>query len=142
MRTLILLYQFLSAHKRSILSFLIVGALSAVVNFSSFGLLWNWLGLNYQIAVTIAYILSVIFHFVANRRFTFQSHGTHFFRHLPKYAVMILINYLITLLIVRISVEILHLSPYIGIILAIGATVNIGYLLSRFWVFRPLVKET
>lgn len=120
---------------RSAITFLTVGGISAAINFVSFAILWKYNHIDYKVSVTVAYILSVIFHFVANRRYTFKSHGNNLWGHLKKYIVMIIINYLITMFIMYIVTESLLLSPYYGIVLSIGATVGIGYFLAKFWVF-------
>ncbi len=125
---------------RSISMFLVVGALSALINFSSFTVLWKVIGINYQVAVVVSYILSVIFHFIANRRFSFKSHGADFSQHIVKYLLMISLNCGINFLIVRIVVEFAHLSPYIGLVLGIGVTMNMSYILLRYWVF-PLTPS-
>lgn len=119
----------------TISKFLTVGALSAVINFTAFAFLWNLIHINYQVAVSISYILSVIFHFTANRRFTFKSHGRNLHKHLIRYLVMATINYLLTLLVMHVVVEIFKFSPYFGVIASIGATVSVGYILARSWVF-------
>lgn len=123
------------ANRRSILFFLFVGTMATAVNFVSFTLLWKLVNLNYQIALSVAYVLSVIVHFVANRGLTFQGHHTHFLRQMPRYLTMLFINYLITLGVTRIVVELMHMTPYLGILLAIGVTVNTSYFMLRYWVF-------
>jgi len=128
-------YSYFITNKRSILFFLFVGTLAAAVNFASFTFLWKFISLNYQIALSVAYILSVIVHFVANRWLTFQSHRTHFLLQMPRYLTMIFINYLITLGVTRVVVEILHMTPYLGILFAIGVTINTSYFMLRYWVF-------
>lgn len=132
------LYHFILANKRSISFFLAVGSISAIINFGSFAILWNVLNINYQIATTIAFILSVIFNFSANRALTFQAHKHKLKHQLPKYATMLTLNYIITLSIVRTTVEVFHLSPYLGLVVAIGINMNMGYLLSRYWVFKAV----
>ena len=119
----------------SISMFLVVGALSAMINFSAFTVLWKVIGINYQMAVVVSYILSVIFHFTANKRFSFKSRRTNFSQHIVKYLIMISLNGGINFLMVRLVVEFAHLSPYIGLVLGIGVTMNISYILLRYWVF-------
>ncbi len=128
-------YQYFIANKRSILLFLFVGTVSAIVNFSSFTILWKFVGLNYQLAVSVAYVLSVIVHFLTNRKLTFESDHTHFLLQMPRYLTMIFVNYLITLSVTHIVVEVLHMTPYIGILLSIGVAMNVSYLMLRYWVF-------
>lgn len=135
------IHQFLNSHGRSLLSFLTVGAIAAVINFSTFSFLWGLLKINYPFAVSVAYVLSVVFHFFANRRFTFKSSGAHFMPQIRKYLVMVGVNYLITLAVMFIVVETLGFSPYLGTISAIAMTVGIGYLMARFWVFHSKSLE-
>lgn len=135
-----LLLRFISTNQSSMLLFLLVGALSAIVNFASFSLLWKIFSINYQIAVSIAYILSVIVHFTSNRTITFKSYRENALQQIKKYLVLIVINYIITLMTLHIAVMILNLSPFLGIIFAIGLTVCTGYLISQFWVFRIVTE--
>lgn len=121
--------------KKTVIFFLIVGASSALSYFLSFALLYSVLNLNYKIAVTIAYVISILVHFTGNRVFTFQQHGANLMQHVSKYLVMVLINYVITLVIMHIVVQNLHIIPYIGLAISIAATVGTGYLMSKYWVF-------
>jgi len=127
--------RFVMENQISIAIFLLVGTLSAIVNLGSFSLLFHFCKMHYQFSVSIAYILSVIFHFFANRRFSFRNHHIQITNQIPKYLTMIGMNYLLTLFIVHIVVEVMGFTPYFGIVCAIGVTVWTSYILSRFWVF-------
>lgn len=94
------------------------------------------MALNYLVAVAIAYCLAVFVHFTLNRRFTFRSHGKNLSNHLKKYLLVTAFNFVITLLIVNFIVKVLLLSPYWGVIFSIGATMMVGYILGRNWVFK------
>jgi putative flippase GtrA len=128
--------QLYAAHKKTFFSFAIVGALATALNFGLFSFFWEGLGLNYLTAVSIAYFLAVVFHFNVNRRFTFRSDAADLMLHAKKYLVMVVINFILTLMIVRFCVEVLQLSPYFGAAFSIGATVCTGYVMSRFWIFK------
>jgi len=137
MKTLItLIVRHIRQNKISIASFVTVGILAATVHLTSFHILWKILQLHYRVAVSIAYVFSVLVHFFANRHFSFRNHSTKITAQLPRYLFMLTINYLVTLAVVSFAVEILQVQPYIGILLAIGCTVNISYILFRFWVFQ------
>lgn len=116
--------------------FLLVGSLSAIVNFFTFFCTFHLLNLDYRFSVSVAYILSVMTHFLGNRYFTFQSHHEPSFSQIKRYMVLLLVNYCLTLAIVTTSVAILHLSPYLGIVLAIAFTVGIGFIISKTYVFK------
>ncbi len=126
---------------KTIFMYLVVGVLSAGVNFLTFALLWDVFHVPYKIGVTIAYFLSVVFNFTSSRHVTFKGADGHILAHLYKYLTMIGINYLITLSVVHYVVEALHLTPYIGIFLAIVITAGTGLCLSKFRVFRELAME-
>lgn len=118
----------------------IVGGLSAAISFSSFALLWDICHINYKIAVTISYVLAILFNFTCNRHFTFKSLGRGLFRQIYRYLTMILLNYVITLFTVHASVQWLSLSPYFGLLASIAVTAIVGFILSKFWVYT--VRES
>lgn len=130
------LYHFVLTDKNIILAFLIVGSITAIINFISFSICYSIFNLYYQLAVSIAFAIGVIFHFNANRCFTFKSRAIHFKYQIPKYVVLLIISYCMTLFVTYTVVEVMGLSPYIGYLSAIGVTVIFNYLLSRFWVFK------
>lgn len=129
-----------ATHFVSIFLFGLVGVLSAIIYFLVFALFYDVIHINYKVAVTIAYMASVILHFLANRSFTFKDRNGTLSLHLMKYLFVLLTNYCITLLIVSYVVGSLLLSPYIGILISIITTASSGYLLLRFWVFKVYVK--
>lgn len=119
------------------LIFLAVGGATAVLYGTVFAVLWDLAHLGRTAAVSAAYAAAVLFHFFTNRRFTFRAHGGGLGSHAIRYLVMVAVNYGITLAVMELAVSGLSLSPYGGVVLATGATFLTGYLLSRFWVFRP-----
>ncbi len=121
---------------QQLLSFLVVGALTTVIYFSCFALIWQGLHLDYKAAVTMAYFFSVTFHFNANRHFTFKSQHGHTMPQILKFITLLIINYITTFVIVTSTVRILLLSPYLGMCLSTGTTVIFNFLLSKKWVFK------
>lgn len=134
MRALLLKFDSLIGIQ-AFLSYCIVGGLSAAISFASFALFWNVLHINYKFAVTVSYVLAILFNFLCNRYFTFKGFGRDLARHMYRYITMIVLNYAITMFIVHADVEWFALSPYIGLFASIAATAVSGFLLSRFWVF-------
>ncbi len=118
------------------LSYIIIGSLSIGLNFLSFAFFWNFLGINYKISVTIAYIITVVFNFSCNRHFTFRSSGANFVSHAYRYIAMIFLNYSITMITVHIVVEGFGLSPYFGLLSSVAVTSITGFTLSKFWVYK------
>jgi putative flippase GtrA len=121
---------------RQLFLFLTVGSLAAIVNFSTFAICLNMLGWNYKVSVTVSYILSIITHFFGNRHMTFKKGHLSIVDQLKKYSVALVVNYFLTLAVVTMCVEGLHLSPYLGLVAAIGLGLGVNYSMARFWVFR------
>lgn len=128
--------RYFADNKRSISLFLTVGAVAALVNFGAFAICWHVFHFNYSVSVSVSFVLSVVFHFFSNRRFTFKSLTVSLHAQLPKYLSMVFFNYLVTMVIMKMVVGKMHLSPYLGLVAAIGTTVWVGYALSKYWVFR------
>jgi putative flippase GtrA len=121
---------------RTFLIFLFVGGLTAGFYISFFTLLLKIAHLHYQLAISIAYVVSVTLYFIANRQLTFKNSNSTVAQQLPKYFFLLLINYLVTLSVMHGTVEMLGLPPYFGIISSIGLTFIVSYSLSRFWIFK------
>ncbi len=114
----------------------LVGLFTMGVYFVLFFLIFALLNYDYRYAVSISYLAAVIFHFTSNKLITFRRNdvlgaGVQ----LARYFVLVIVNYLITIFIVGIAVELFAYPPYVGILLAILATVISGYMISKFWVF-------
>lgn len=126
-----------SSELRAFSLFALFGLATAGVYFAALTFLLEVLKIDYRLAVSVAYFLGVVFHFVANKSITFKQHDlTDIQRQIARYLVLVAVNYALTLVIVIFAVEVLGFAPYVGVLLSMGATVISGYLLSRFWVFK------
>jgi putative flippase GtrA len=127
------LYRF---HQKSFITFLTVGIGTTTVYLCLFAFLWKFLHLHHLIAVTIAFLASATFQFFTNRKVTFKIKSQQLLPQLVKYSILLITNYLI-------SIGVLQLviwagGPlFLGLILGIGLTSIIGYLVFKYWVFQP-----
>lgn len=128
-----------NSHLLAFSKFGLVGAITAIIYFFVMWLADAVFGLPYIVAVSLAYFMSTVFHFLANKHFTFDAALSRHERQIARYALMWFINYIITILVVGLCVERLHLSPYIGVCVSVLFTMCVGYILGRYWVFK--VKE-
>lgn len=115
--------------------FLLVGASAAVAQFLTLVLLLENAGFDYKIAVAIAFIMSIVFHFLANRYFTFAMDGPSRLGQVVRYLAIVFINFLLMVGVTTLLVEILRWGAYVGTALSIMSTVLIGYFGSKYWVF-------
>lgn len=125
-----------ASHLQVLMKLCAVGAMTAVVYFSALWIGMHCIVLHYLYAVSIAYLLATTFHFLMNRRFTFQATDGQHVEQLTRYLILCFLNYGITVLMVWLAVAHWALSPYVGSLGAIFATINTNYFLGRYWVFN------
>ena len=119
-----------------IFNYLVVGGLTAILYFMGIFLTTEIFLVNYRIGVSTSYFLAVIFHFFANRKYTFLVIGGNLKIQLLRHSTILLVNYLITFFVISFSVDIFGLSAYVGAFMSIVVTFAVGYLASKFWIFQ------
>lgn len=116
--------------------YLFVGAATSAIYFAIIAFFIELLRVDYRVAVTVAYVSAVSFHFYTNRKFTFTVKHGAVGAQIARYFIVLLANYIATIGVVWYLSERLGLSSYIAAIFAILATVVSGYLASKLWVFK------
>jgi len=129
------IFSYISNHKWQIIRFGIVGAATFVLNFSLVFLFYGKVGLDYRIAVTCAYVITLGVHFLLNRSFTYRRVDGGVGPDTVKYGILLIANYLVTLIITSATVELLGLTPYFGIVLSALVTAVSSFLLMKHFVF-------
>jgi len=127
---------FYAGHRFAIASFLAIGLFAWVVYLSLFFLLERYFHIRYSLATTVAYFTGTVVHFIMNRMITFQQRAGRATHQLGRYLVLLSFNYVMTMVIVSLCVEVLGLPAYYGVILSAGLSVVMGYFVSHGWIFR------
>lgn len=120
----------------SVFKFLTVAIGTVSVYFFVMIVLLNIIQVKYTVSISGAYMAGAIFNFFANRKFTFNAQHKHIKIQTIRYIILLLINYLLTLIVAQFVVEILSLSAYIGAMLAIVCTAIVTYFSLGLWVFN------
>jgi len=120
---------------RKYLKFASVGAATAGIYFSILALLLEIIKTDYKLGVSVAYTVSVVFQFLANKYFTFESRSKNIAHQFSRFLVLLLLNYVLTMLIVRYVVENLGFNPYIGVAASVPVIFVTGFVLSRYWIY-------
>jgi putative flippase GtrA len=126
---------YLVRNRNLIARFGLVGISTFFLNYCCVWLFYGLIALDYRFAVTLAYIITVVAHFLLNRMFTYNKGESHIIGHIGRYGVMLAINYAITISVSIATVEVCGLSPYIGVIFATGATACSSFFLMKDFVF-------
>lgn len=123
------------AHFKELWRFGLVGILTFGVNFLSFSLFFGLLHAGYQLAVSLAYVVTVCFHFFLNKVFTFGAAAQKFHRNLLRYVAMLGLNYVITITASWITVEVVGASPYWAVVASTAGTALSSFFVMKYFVF-------
>lgn len=131
------LYTFKFGAWSQLVQFLTVGGLGTVVNLVLLTAFLH-LGIGTKPAVALAIVLSMVFNFILNRRFSFgesrkESWIRQFAGFMSACSIGALINYAVTLLLIG---KTFHLRPQIAALAGIAAATAFNFLASRYLVFR------
>jgi putative flippase GtrA len=118
------------------LRYLSVGGCTAVIYFGLLVVLVQFLHLEHLLAVSICYVSAISFHFLANKAFTFRNRDTDVLMEIVRYLCVALTNYIITIIVVYLVVDLGQQSPYVGAALGVAVTLGLGYVMTKYWVFH------
>lgn len=119
----------------SLTKYLLVGGVNTAIIWGGVYVFSTWARLPNAVAVSCAYGLSICFHFLTNRNYTFSASGV-IHMEFRRYMTLFAVNYLLTLGITHLVTDVFLLSLALGVFASTVVTVPIGYLASYFWVFE------
>jgi len=112
----------------SFLRFLISGGVNTAATYAVYLVLLQFI--EYKVAYTIAYVFGIVLAFVINRLFVFRTHRG--WRSMVLFPFVYLAQYLVSLGVVWVWVERLHLWKEAAPLVAIVITIPMTFVLSRF----------
>ena len=121
---------------KQLISFSSIGFLILFVNYGLFELFSTIFNLGYRIAVSGAYLIAVMLHFVLNRQVTFNVKNGELTMNMIRYLIMLSINYILIIIFTDMLVKILHQSPRLLYIFSPFITSSISFLMMKFFVFK------
>jgi len=122
-----------------VVTYLVFGVLTTVVNYLVYLPCLNWLHLPASVSNCIAWVVAVVFAFVTNKPFVFQSHDWSMEVVLPelsKFVATRLTSGLLETAILFISVDLLHGNGNIWKLITQVLVIIINYVGSKLLVFR------
>lgn len=134
---------------RSQIVYLIFGVLTTVVNYLFFfpcSSYFEKTGFRYAVAVsnTIAWVFAVLFAYVTNKPFVFESHDWSWKVVAPEFAKFVstrLASLLIETVIISVTVDMLHWNKLVWKVLTSVLVVVLNYVGSKLLVFRRKKQE-
>jgi len=124
---------------RQFIKFNIVGLANTVLDFALFSLL-SWLGVYFIIAQVISYSVGVLNSFILNKYWTFAQRNGLETKQAVRFILLNLGSLLLSLGLLAILNDQLHLAILYAKLLTTGATMMVNFAGNKLWVFR--VRET
>jgi dolichol-phosphate mannosyltransferase len=114
----------------------LVGGVGFVVNLAVYALCVHSIGIDYQAAAVVAWLVAVANNFVLNRHWTFDARdgAAHF--QAMRFLVVSLVAFGFSLLLLTILVESAGLAKVPAQALAVGAATPLNFLGNKLWSFR------
>lgn len=129
---------------KELINYVIFGILTTLVNYIVYFLCLDLLSWNYLVVNVLAWILSVLFAYVTNRIWVFESKAEGW--HICKEIVLFFASRLTSLgaetLLLFLMVDTAHLDNTVSKIVAGIVVIIINYILSKLIVFRKKKKES
>lgn len=123
---------------RESVSYIIFGVLTTLIDWLTYTALWR-MGANYMISTAVSWSAAVLFAFVTNKLFVFQSFDLHL-KHLWKEFVSFVscraATGVITFVGMIVMVDYLHLNEFFGKLVVSAISLVLNYILSKLFIFK------
>ena len=113
------------------LRFLVMGGTNTVVAYGIYLLLLNWM--RYEYAYAIGYGVGIVMAYVLSATFVFRQPLRK--RSAMRFPLVYVAQFLISLVLLKVAIELVHLPPWLGLAFAVVLTIPVTFALSR-WVVR------
>jgi putative flippase GtrA len=120
--------------------FATVGSSVAIIDFSSVAIFSRILPP--LVAVTVAYFIAVVCHFLLNKFWVFRCRRSDYLKQLAQYGLVILSSWIITIIVVQLSLSSFTTSVLLAKLCAIPCVTLWNFLLMQMVVFRGNWSET
>lgn len=121
---------------RRFLRYIVVGLTSTAIDVACVAWLLGT-DLPYWLTVTLGFVAGLVVNYLLHVAYTFEA-GLKILSQAMRYGMVVALNYLLTLLIVWIGHEFLCVPVLAAKIASLPIIAMTGFLLSKYWVFRPV----
>ncbi len=123
-------------NKKEVISYLIFGILTTLVNIVVYSFCNDVLQIQYLISNAIAWILSVLFAYFTNRKYVFGSHNSSIISELVKFIGARVSTGIMDMLLMLLFVDALSMQSMISKIIVNVVVVILNYVFSKLFVFQ------
>lgn len=121
---------------KEVIMYLIFGVLTTLVNIVVYYILNDLLHIHYMVANVIAWIASVLFAYITNRKYVFESNGDSIIQEFSKFVGARLSTGLMDMVVMWLLIDVLHTNSMLAKIISNVLVVISNYVLSKLFVFK------
>lgn len=128
---------------KEIINYLIFGVLTTIVNYISYIILTKVCNIDYLVSTVIAQVIAIIFAYITNKIFVFQSKNLskkEFLKEMFSFFGFRILSLFLDMGFMYIFVDILHLNDVIMKLVSNVLIVIANYIFSKLFIFKK--KET
>ncbi|MBO0446705.1 GtrA family protein [Enterococcus ureilyticus] len=124
---------------KEVISYIVFGVATTIVNFVVFFICKDMLGIDYKISNAISWFLSVLFAFFTNKYFVFGSKHDDlgsFVREILLFYWYRILSFVIDMALMILMIEVLNISDFWSKMATQVAVVVLNYFFSKFFIFN------
>ena len=122
-------------HQSKFWIFLLVGSVNTLIGYLFFAVAYKFVGVNYNLALLVAYALGILVAYMNHRRVTFKSAAGHK-QALLRFVLSYLLVYLMNAgLLIALS-EWASIDPLYGQAISLIVVALMSFVIQRSWVFK------
>lgn len=119
---------------KELAAYFAVGVLTTIVNFIVYYSM-IFMGFDYKISNTAAFIVSVIFAFITNKKYVFLSDKSYY-NEFIKFSLGRLFTYILDIGTMILLIEVFSVSEYMSKLWTNILVIMANYIISKFWTFK------
>lgn len=123
---------------RESVSYIIFGVLTTLIDWLTYTLLWR-AGADYRISTAVSWAAAVLFAFVTNKIFVFQSFDLHLkylWKEFVSFVTCRVATGVFTMVAMIVMVEYLQLNEFFGKLVVSAISLVLNYILSKLFIFK------
>ncbi|MFD5263162.1 GtrA family protein [Bacillus wiedmannii] len=120
-------------------NYLLFGGLTTLINIVTYFICATLVGMDYKIATTIAWIVSVLFAYITNKKYVFNSQQTSFAHVVKEFVYFMgfrIVSYFIDIASMIVLIEWLGMNDLVAKIIANVIVVVLNYFASKYIIFK------
>lgn len=132
-------FDFMTEQYYSILMYLVMGGITTLINIVTFYLFNSTLGLNYTIANIIAWVFAVLFAYISNKLYVFESKHNNFselIQEISSFFGFRVLSLFMDLAVMFVCISILSMNPLLAKVLANVVVLIANYVFSKLFIFK------